>query len=84
MSINWSRHKIYPETEKDKLSYALQTSVYALQLMNIRMMYAEINALDGQNMSEEEANDMLMRKMELDHLKKVITQFTGIVILPGV
>lgn len=84
VSINWSRHKIYPETEKDKLSYALQTSVYALQLMNIRMMYAEINALDGQNMSEEEANDMLMRKMELDHLKKVITQFTGIVILPGV
>ena len=84
VSINWSRHKIYPETEKDKLSYALQTSVYALQLMNIRMMYAEINALDGQNMSEEDANDMLMRKMELDHLKKVITQFTGIVILPGV
>jgi DNA primase len=84
VSSNWSRHKIYPETEKDKLSYALQTCVYALQLMNIRMIYAEINALNGQAMSDEEADAMLMRKMELDHLKKVITQFTGIVILPGV
>lgn len=84
VSTNWARHKIYPETEKDKLSYALQSSVYALQLKNIRMMYAEINALDVTNMSDEEADAMLLRKMELDNLKKIVTQFSGIAILPGV
>jgi len=85
VSSNWSRkHKIYPETEKDKLAYSMQTCVYALQLKNIRMKYAEFNLLDINQMSEEDVDNFLVQKIQLDRLKTVVTQFTGIVILPGV
>jgi hypothetical protein len=48
------------------------------------MKYAEFNLLDINQMSEEDVDNFLVQKIQLDRLKTVVTQFTGIVILPGV
>jgi DNA primase len=83
VSPNWTiKHKIYPETEKLKLCYALQTCVYALQVKNIKILEAQLKELDPQ-MSEEEADQMLRKKMQTDKLRVSLATLTGRVIEAG-
>lgn len=83
LSKNWTlRHKIYPESEEEKLQKAMQDSMHRLKLRKVQLMMRDVNEKIAQiGESEEDISYLLRQKILLDRAKIVLSKYFGSVII---
>lgn len=85
LSHNWIiRHKIYTNTEKDKLHQAVMGSIYAFKVSKVEKRIGEIQLAlreHGDTISDELLTDLLSEQVALEQIKRLISEQLGRIVI---
>ena len=85
ISHNWiTKHKIFTNTEKDKINQAVMGSIYAFKSAKVEKRIREIQTVlrDKENdISDEELMDLLAEQVSLEQVKILISKKLGRIII---
>ena len=85
VSVNWGRHKIFPDTERNNLRHALQSCVYRLQIRNLEIIAADIDTqLSQPDLDEMQLDELLIQKKNNDAIRREAAKYLGTVITRNV
>jgi hypothetical protein len=83
--VNWGRHKIFPDTERNNLRHALQSCVYRLQIRNLEIIAADIDTqLSQPDLDEMQLDELLIQKKNNDAIRREAAKYLGTVITRNV
>jgi len=85
LSHNWiTRHKIYTNSEKDKLHVAVMGSIYAFKSSKVEKRIREIQAVlteKASDIGDEELLDLLSEQVSLEQVKRIISEKLGRIVI---
>lgn len=85
ISHNWiTKHKIFTNTEKDKINQAVMGSIYAFKSAKVEKRIREIQSIlkdKENNISDEELMDLLAEQVSLEQVKILISKKLGRIII---
>ena len=85
LSNNWiSKHKIFTNTEKDKLQHAVMGSIYSFKSSKVEKRISEIQTVltdRGSDLEDQQLNDLLSEQVALEQVKKTISENLGRIVI---
>ena len=85
LSHNWiTKHNIYTNSEKDKLSQAVMGSIYSFKSSKVERKIRTIQSVlqrRGDELNDDELLDLLAEQVTLEQVKRLISEKLGRIVI---